>query len=181
MTTNTGSTPMVSIEWGKKSKQFDLAEIDLIKAAIDDASSWPTGFSCREISTLELLEKLSPLTELIDEIYINDTYVVSALNLEEVQVYVPSTGEEGVRVVSSGSSSWLPGGPCVMEQHEKILCYENLYWVEASGDSDQRKIVIGRFNDEKDAIRQAVKASLYFYIDDDGTVMSELDDGPQEQ
>lgn len=34
MTTNTGSTPIVSIEWGKKSKQFDLAEIYLIKAAI---------------------------------------------------------------------------------------------------------------------------------------------------
>ena len=181
MTTNTGSTPMVNIEWGKKSKQFDLAEIDLIKVAIEEASSWPTGFSSREISTLELLETLSSLSELIDEIYMNDTYVESAPNLEGVSVYVPSRGEEGVRTVASGSSSWLPGGPCVMEQHEKILCYENLYWVEASGDSDQRKIVIGRFNDEEDAIRQAVKASLYFYIDDDGTVMSELDDGPQEE
>ena len=181
MTTNTGSTPMVNIEWGKKSKQFDLAEIDLIKFAIEEASSWPTGFSSREISTLELLETLSSLTELIDEIYMNDTSVESAHNLEGVSVYVPSRGEEGVRTVASGSSSWLPGGPCVMEQHEKILCYENLYWVEASGDSDQRKIVIGRFNDEKDAIRFSVKASLYFYIDDHGNVKSELDDGPQEQ
>ena len=181
MTNNTGSTPMVSIEWGKKSKQFDLAEIDLIKAAIEDASSWPTGFSCREVSTLDLLEKLSLLTDLIDETYINDTYVESAPNLEGVSVYIPSRGEEGVRIVSSGSTSWLPGGPCLMEQHEKILCYENLYWVEAYGDSDRRKIVVGRFNDEKDAIRFSVKASLYFYIDDHGNVKSELDDGPQEQ
>ena len=52
---------MVSIEWGKKSKQFDFAEIDLIKAAIEEASSWPTGFSCLEISTLELLEMLSQI------------------------------------------------------------------------------------------------------------------------
>ena len=181
MTTNAESAPILSIKWGKKSQQVDLAEMDLIKAAIDDASSWPTGFSCREISTLELLVKLSSLTELIDEIYINDTYVESAPNLEGVQVYVPSRGEDGVRIVSSGSSSWLPGGPCLMEQHEKILCFENLYWVEAYGDSERRKIVIGRFNDEKDAIRESVKASLYFYIDDDGNVMSELDDGPQEQ
>ena len=52
--------------------------------------------------------------------------------------------------------------------------------MEASGDSDQRRLVIGRLTDEKEAIRQAVKAYLYFYFDDDGNVMSELDDGPQE-
>jgi hypothetical protein len=53
--------------------------------------------------------------------------------------------------------------------------------VEASGDSDQRRLVIGRLTDEKEAIRQAVKASLYFYIVADGFMMSQRDDGLQEQ
>jgi hypothetical protein len=61
------------------------------------------------------------------------------------------------------------------------LCFEDLYWVEASGDSDQRRLVIGRLTDEKEAIRQAVKASLYFYIAADGFMMSQRDDGLQEQ
>jgi hypothetical protein len=181
MVTNADSTPMLTIEWGRESKQFDLTKLDLIEAAIEETSSWPVVLCCRDVSTVELLEILSPLTELISELVINDIYVEAALNLEEILVYIPSPGEEGVRVISAGSSSWLPGGPCVMEQHEEILCFEDLYWVEASGDSDQRRLVIGRLTDEKEAIRQAVKASLYFYFDDDGNVMSELDDGPQEQ
>jgi hypothetical protein len=149
MTTNGGATPMLSIEWGEKSKQFDLAEIDLIEAAIEEAGSWPIVLYCGDVSTAELLEKLSPLTESFSELVINDIYVEAAPNLEEILVYIPSPGEEGVRIISAGSSSWLPGGPCVMEQHEEILCFEDLYWVEASGDSDQRRLVIGRLTDEK--------------------------------
>ena len=130
----------------------------------------------------ELLELLTPLASPeIDYLTVNGFYIECAPTDRNTYGLYPEESVAGVEILFHGGSSWLSGGPCVMEQHEQIHRFGDLYWVINSGDMEYKVVVVGRHSEMKDGVGAAVAASTYFSIDAEGNIHSELDDGPQEQ
>jgi hypothetical protein len=59
--------------------------------------------------------------------------------------FVPNPEVDGVEILATSSASWLSGGPCEMTQEETVYRFQNLYWVQAQGDNENRLVVVGQF------------------------------------
>jgi hypothetical protein len=171
----------VRIEWQGKKAPTEV-ELSGAKEAIDSTKFWPASIACEALGTVDALEVLACLADPdMESVVINGIEARVVEDATGGYCFIPVVEVDGVEVLDSGSSSWLPGGPCVMEQFEQICRYRDLYWVEASGDSESRCVAVGRFDDLIKGVSAAVEASLYFSIDAAGVVTCELDEGPQEE
>ena len=80
--------------------------------------------------------------------------------------------------VASADAAWLPGGPCEFVQTESIWALDAFHWVEARGDMENLIIAIGDLGDPDVSLAAAVAASRWFSFDEDGEIVSELDEIP---
>jgi hypothetical protein len=80
--------------------------------------------------------------------------------------------------VASADAAWLPGGPCEFVQTESIWALDAFHWVEARGDTENLVIAIGDLGDPDVSLAAAVAASRWFSFDEDGEIVSELDEIP---
>jgi hypothetical protein len=78
----------------------------------------------------------------------------------------------------SADAAWLPGGPCEFVQSESIWALDAFHWVEARGDMENLVIAIGDLGDPDVSLAAAVAASHWFSFDEDGEIVSELDEIP---
>ncbi len=162
--------------------EFALSDVQAVKALAEQLDVLMYSFSSNCPDLGFVLECLEPLADPgLDEVNVNAATVVIASTEEGRPVFVPRSDEPGVEVIASGSSTWLPGGPCVMAQYEELLRFGNLYWAEATGDSDQQSTVAGRFDDPTDGLAAAVEVSLFFRFGPDGEIICELDSWPQDE
>lgn len=183
METSPASAPC-RIEWFGRKKPIDLptSAIDAIREILDSSPAFPRSITCDWPVILEVFEHLAPLADgELEELKINEVAVRNAVRTDGSPTFVPDGYENGIEVLASGSSTWLPGGPCVFEQHETILKFNDLYWVNTTGDLENQVVSAGRFEDPIAGLRAAVSASLYCWLLDDLTVHCELNDGPQEE
>lgn len=172
---------VVRIVWSGNQAPTEVLLRDA-KEVIESSRFWPESIVCEAVSVVDALEVLSPVADPdMESVLINGVEARVVTTPSGESRFIPTDETDGVEVLEIGSSSWLPGGPCVMEQHEQICRYGDLYWVEATGDSSSQCTVVGRFDDPRTGISAAVEASVYFSLDDDGQVISELDLGPQDE
>lgn len=183
MATNIASAPC-RIEWPGRKKPTNLESTDIEKIGeiLESASTWPSSIICDWPNVIDVFEHLALLVhQHIEEININGVAVHAAVNFDGTPALVPSVDDDGVEVLASGFSYWLPGGPCAFYQHEAILKFNDLFWVRTVGDLETRTISVGRFTDEAAGLKAAVDASVYCTLSKDGDVYCELDEWPQEK
>ena len=80
--------------------------------------------------------------------------------------------------VACSDAAWLPGGPCEFTQAEIIWALDGFHWVESRGDMENLVIVIGDLGSPEVSLAAAVAASRWFSFDEDGEIVSELDEIP---
>ncbi len=169
----------VTVRWRRQPKMREVLLSELA-AAIDGRISWPVSFECEALSVREALEALSPFAHLdMDVVDINGIEAQVATTPSGDFGFVPSVETPGVEVLAVSSASWLSGGPAVFDQSETTYRFDNLYWSEARGDSDNQCVVVGQFETEEQGIRAAVQSSVYFSVSDNGELTCELVDWPQ--
>lgn len=174
-----GNEPFVKITWYGKEKpvQIPLTHTDEIQDTIDVSPSYVESFSCDLVGLTTLLDALQPIAHPdLDEITINGVMVFAALIADENWQFVPEISHSEVEILCESSASWLPGGPCVMEQSERILRFGDLYWVEAHGDWAYGRFIVGRYTSSDQGIKASVALSSYFSYDKNGKVVCELDE-----
>jgi hypothetical protein len=80
--------------------------------------------------------------------------------------------------VACSDAAWLPGGPCEFVQAESIWALDAFHWVESRGDMENLVIAIGDLGSPEVSLAAAVAASRWFSFDEDGEIVSELDEIP---
>jgi hypothetical protein len=183
MSSEISSVPCL-IEWLGRKKPTQLATSDLneIRKVLESSNSWPASITIEWPDPIDVFEYLAPLSDCdLEETKINGISVVNATTTNGTPAFVPVEYQDEVEVLVSGSSSWLSGGPCVFEQHESILKFNDLFWVNTSGDSENEVVSVGRFADDQAGLQAAVIASTYCSFLADGTVHCELDEWPQDE
>lgn len=180
-TANPAGNQVVRIVWSGKQAPTVVLLRDA-KDVVDSSQFWPESFECEAIDVLDALDVLSSLAHPdMETVRINGVEARVATSTSGESRFIPTDETDGVEVLEYGSSSWLPGGPCVMEQIEMICRYGDLYWVEAIGDSTSHCIVVGRFDEISVGLSTAIKLSTFFSFDDEGQVECKLDEFPHEK
>ena len=183
MSSEISSVPCL-IKWAGRKKPTQLATSDLneIRQVLESSNSWPSSITIEWPDPIDILEYLAPLSDCeLEETKMNGIVVINATRSDGTPVFVPGEYQDGVETLVTGSSSWLPGGPCVFEQHESILKFKDLFWVNTSGDSENQVVSVGRYADDAAGLEAAVIASTYCSFLGDGTVHCELDEWPQDE
>jgi hypothetical protein len=126
----------------------------------------------------DLLFALAPLLDGDqEEFYVNGVAMLPQLLVSGGFIPLPRFASDvDANVVHSAYASWLPGGPCEFNQSETIWELDGFHWVEASGDMEDLVIAIGDLGSPEASVAAAVRASHWFSFDEDGTVVSELED-----
>ena len=125
-----------------------------------------------------LLLTLAPLLEGDEEEFdVNGVAMLPQLLVSGGFIPLPRfPADVNANVVHNAYASWLPGGPCEFNQSETIWELDGFHWVEASGDMEDLVIAIGDLGTPEASVAAAVQASHWFSFDEDGTVVSELED-----
>lgn len=176
--------PTVEIGWYGKKKPIHMPLGDLagIQNLIERSTSSAASITCEAVELLDLYEILRPLADPdLEEIEINGVTTLIATTTAGDYAFVPYTHSKGVEILYSSSASWLPGGPCVMEQHEMILRYRDLFWVDTSGDSENSRKIAGHFGHLDTGLTAAVALSTYCHLNSAGEITCELDEWGQEE
>jgi hypothetical protein len=172
---------LVRVDWGEKSSLREL-RLSELQGAIDIASDWPQSFECPSLDVYKAIVTLAQFADpAMDVIEVNGIECKVARTPTGGFGFVPNPSVEGVEILATSSVSWLSGGPCEMTQEETIYRFENLYWVEAQGDNENRLVVVGQFEIAEQGIIEASQASAYFSVDDSGNVICELDGWSDEE
>lgn len=174
----------LTVEWwdGASRSEFGLNDIDEVARIVREENALPVGFSSDCDDFVRLLEVLAPLIDPdFDEGTVNGIPVVVAEHCEGGYWLVPTVHHSSVEVLHSRSAHWLSVGPCSFDQSESILRIGDLYWVDTSGDTEQQRIVVGRFSDPTAGLAAAVERAVFFTLDDSGSVVCELDGWPQDE
>lgn len=172
---------VVRIDWSGKQAPTEVLLRDA-KEVIESSRFWPESIVCEAMGVVDALGVLSLVADPdMESVLINGVQARVATSPSGESRFIPADQSDGVEVLEFGSSTWLPGGPCVMEQQEQICRFGDLYWVEATGDSASQCICVGRFPDRVAGVTSAVGASFYFSIDNEGKIRCELDEGPQDE
>lgn len=180
-TASPSESQVVRIVWAGKQAPTDVLLRD-VKGAVNSSRFWPKSIECEAIDAVDALDILSSIADPdIGSVLINGVEARIVTSPSGEYRFIPTDETDGVEVLEYGSSSWVPGGPCVMEQQEQICRYGDLYWVEASGDSVSQCVFVGRYPDRVAGVIAAVEASIYFSIDSGGIVRCELNEGPQDK
>ena len=167
-------------------QNFRVRDIPLIKGLIEN-NDYQLAWLMSDFDDLGLVvAALAPLAyaDYDDRSVSINGYELSGADAPDGEyAFVPSLPYEfpGVYELGSGSASWLPGGPCLMQQYEYIFSLSDIYWVHAEGDSENGRRVVGRFETLKEGLAAAVAASNYFSINRRGKLICELDSWPHEQ
>lgn len=127
-----------------------------------------------------LLLALAPLLEGDEAMFdVNGVAMLPALLVSGGSVPLPVDPDDiGATMVHGASAAWLPGGPCEFTQRETIWELDGFHWVEASGDMESLVIAVGDLGTPEASLAAAVRASHWFRFDEDGSVVSELEDIP---
>jgi|GEM_PF-2589859 len=128
----------------------------------------------------ELLSALMPLITGEEEwVELNGHKMFPRIHASGGWVLIPESPERiGAEMITSASAAWLAGGPCEFNQGESLWRLGGFHWVEAWGDMEDLVIAVGDLGDPDMSLSAAVGLSHWFSFDDDGEIVSELDEIP---
>ena len=171
---------VVSIRyWDGEEVHIALDDVDLINSTAAETSLDIDSFETNCDDFVTVLEALAPFAERFgwgDELLIGGVGVEVADHVNGTSWFVPSSDAAGVVWIDSGRAAWETIGPCIFNQSEDLLRMGNLYWVNTHGDTDQQRIVVGRFDDEVEAIKALAEASIYFTFHPEKGLICGLDE-----
>ena len=178
---NTPHSPTLTISWTEwEDTVIGIDEIDCL-------ADWQReeGAVIERIVTdlpidAELLVALVPLITGEEEwVELNGHRMFPRILVSGGWVLIPESPSEvdAIELVSA-DAAWLPGGPCEFVQSETIWALGGFHWVEAWGDMENLVIAVGDLGDPEVSLAAAVAASHWFSFDEDGEIVSELDEIP---
>lgn len=153
----------------------DSDAIATMAAASPDIESVETN--CDDL--VRVLEALAPFAENFswgDEFEIDGVLMEIAEHVNGNSWFVPNEYANGVVVLESSSASWETVGPCIFDQSEQLLQFDDLYWLETIGDIFQQRVVVGRFANESKALTELADASEYCQFVPERGIVCELDE-----
>jgi hypothetical protein len=178
---NTPHSPTITIVWTEW--EDEVITLDEIVGLVD----WQreVGAVIEEIRTDlpingELLSALVPIVTGEEcEPKLNGHTMIPHILASGGWALIPESPEDLLATeVACSDAAWLPGGPCEFVQSESIWALDAFYWVEARGDMENLVIAIGDLGDPDVSLAAAVAASRWFSFDEDGEIVSKLDEIP---
>lgn len=121
---------MVTIGWNgeRRLDRLPLDDSTAIQKTIERSRSSVASITCETVELPDLFEILQPLADPdLEEIKINGVTARIATTTDDDYAFVPDAHSDGVEILFASSATWLSGGPCVMEQHEMIRRYRELF------------------------------------------------------
>ena len=159
-----------------ESSPFSLGAIDEAILKIADAESLVESIQTGCENLAQVIHVLAPLaTSEMGWLNIDGHSVQVARDTQGSKGFKPSVGELGVECLERTSTVWDSRAATKFNQQESIYRYENLYWVEATGEYLNRTVIGGWYADMNEGLAVASQVSEYFEIESLGKVRGLLD------
>ena len=160
-----------------ESCQFSLGAIDAAISKIADVGSLVESIQTDCENLAEAIRVLAPLTTSeMDWLNLDGHSVQVARDTQGGKGFIPGVGELGVECLERTTTVWDSGAATKLNQQESIYRYEDLYWVEATGDYLNRTVIAGWYAVMNEGLAAASQASEYFEIESLGKVRGLLGD-----